>query len=49
MHVVKSVMMLAFLGQKKTQSLHMFKDPSIKDPTTELADMENEFSAIKEK
>jgi len=42
-------MLLAFLGQKKTQTLHLLKEPSMKDLTTELADMETEFGAIKEK
>jgi len=35
-HVIKTVMFLAFLGQKKTQTKSLLKDNSVNDFTTEI-------------
>lgn len=48
-HVTKTLMFLAFLGQKKTQIKPLHKEISINDFTTAIEELEAEFGSIKER
>lgn len=48
-HVLKTIMMLAFLGQKKSAGKHLIKESSVRDLANELTEVEAQFGYIKEK
>lgn len=48
-HVIKTIMMLAFMGQKKSAGKHLIKESSTRDLGNDLSEIEAMFGSIKEK